>query len=57
MITNEGRCTHYIVSRIAMAQAVFNKKKVLFTSKLNLNLCTKLVQCCIVNITWYGVET
>ena len=32
MLTNDGRCTCEIKSRIAMAKAVFNKKT-LFTSK------------------------
>jgi hypothetical protein len=41
MITSEARCTHEIQSRIAMAKAVFNRKKTLFTSKLDLNLRKK----------------
>jgi hypothetical protein len=35
MITNDARCTREIKSRIAMAKAAFNKKKTLFTSKLD----------------------
>jgi hypothetical protein len=38
MITNDARFTHEIKSRITMAKAAFNKKKTLFTSKLDLNL-------------------
>jgi hypothetical protein len=38
MITNDARCTREIKSRIDMAKAAFNKKKNLFTSKLDLNL-------------------
>jgi hypothetical protein len=38
MITNDARCTSEIKSKIAMAKAAFNKKKTLFTSKLDLNL-------------------
>jgi hypothetical protein len=38
MITNDARCTREIKSRIAMAQAAFNKKNTHFTSKLDLNL-------------------
>ena len=38
MLTNDGRCTCEIKSRIAMAKAAFSKKKTLFTSKLDLNL-------------------
>jgi hypothetical protein len=34
MLTDDGRCTCEIKSRIAMAKAAFNKKK-LFTSKLD----------------------
>ena len=36
MLTEDGRCTCDIKSRIAMAKAEFNKKKNLFTSKLDL---------------------
>ena len=38
MLTNDGRYTCEITPRIAMAKAEFNKKKTLFTSKLDLNL-------------------
>ena len=44
MLTNDGRCTCEIKSRIAMAKATFNRKKTLFTSKLDLNLRKKLVK-------------
>ena len=43
MLTNDGRCTCEIKSRIAMAKAAFSKKKNLFTSKLDLNLRKKLI--------------
>ena len=43
MLTEDGRCTCEIKSRIAMAKASFNKKKNLFTSKLDLNLRKRLV--------------
>jgi hypothetical protein len=39
-----------------MAKAPFNKKKT-FTSKLDLNLRKKLVQCYIWSIALYGAET
>jgi hypothetical protein len=55
MITR--RCTREIKSRIAMAKAAFNKKKKLFTSKLELNLRKKLVKCYIWSIALYGAET
>jgi len=40
-----------------MAKAVFNKKKGLFTNKLDLNLKTKLVKCYIWSIALYAAET
>ena len=43
MLTNDGRCTREIKSRIAMEKAAFSKKKTLFTSKLDLNLRKKLI--------------
>ena len=42
MLTEGGRCTCEIKSRIVMAKAAFNKKKNLFTSKLDLNLRKRL---------------
>jgi hypothetical protein len=57
MITNVARCTCEIKSRIAMAKATFNKKKTLFTSKLDLNLRKTLVKCYIWSIALYGAET
>ena len=44
-------------NRIAMAKAAFNKKKNLFTSKLDLNLRKKLVKCYIRSMALYGAET
>jgi len=38
ILTNDGRCTCEIKCRIAMAKAVFNKNRALFTSKLDLDL-------------------
>jgi hypothetical protein len=40
---NGARCTCSIKSRIAMAKAAYNRKKTLFTSKLDLNLRKKLM--------------
>jgi len=57
MLTNDGRCMCEIKSRIAMARAAFNKKKTLFTSKLDLNLRKKLVKCYIWSMASYGAET
>jgi hypothetical protein len=56
MLTNDGRCTREIKSRVAMAKAAFNKKKTLFTSKLDLNLRKKLVKCYICSMALYGAE-
>ena len=57
MLTEDGRCTCEIKSRIAMAKAAFNKKKNLFTSKLDLNLRKKLVKCYVWSMALYGAET
>jgi hypothetical protein len=56
MIINDARRTREIKSRIAMAKAAFNKKKTLFTTKLDLNLRKKLVKCYIWSIAFYGAE-
>jgi len=45
MLTNEGRCTCEIKSRIAMAKAAFHKKRTLLTSTLDGKLRKKLVKC------------
>jgi hypothetical protein len=45
MKTNDASCTREIQSRFAMAKTAFNKKKILFTSKLNVNLRKKVVKC------------
>ena len=39
-----------------MAKAPFNRKKTLFTSKLDLNLRKKLVKCYIWSIALFGAE-
>ena len=57
MLTNDGRCTREIKSRIALAKAAFSKKKTLFTSKLDLNLRKKLIKCYILSMALYGAET
>jgi hypothetical protein len=45
MLTNDGRCTCEIKSRIAMAKAEFNKMRAHFTSTLDLKLRKKLAKC------------
>jgi len=57
MLTNDGRCTCEIKSRIVMAKAAFSKKKILFTSKLDLNLRKKLIKCYTWSMDFYGAET
>ncbi|PNF20136.1 hypothetical protein B7P43_G04362 [Cryptotermes secundus] len=56
LLTDDGRRTCEIKSRIATAKAAFSKKN-LFTSKLDLNLRKKLVKCYVWSITLYGAET
>jgi hypothetical protein len=55
MLTNDGRCTGEIKSRIAMAKAAFNKKNI-FTSTLDLNLRKEQVKCYIWIMALYGAE-
>ena len=57
MLTNDGSCTCEIKSRIVMAKAAFKKKKILFSSTLDLNLRKKLVKCYIWSRALYGAET
>jgi hypothetical protein len=45
LITNDARCTREKKSRTSMTKEAFNKKKMLFKSKLDLNLRKKLVKC------------
>jgi hypothetical protein len=46
-----------IKSRIAVAKVTFNKKKTIFTCRLDLNLRKKFVKCYIWNIPLCGAET
>jgi hypothetical protein len=57
MITKDARCTLEVKSRVTITKAAFNKKKTLFTRKLDLNLRKKLVKCYIFSIALYGAET
>ena len=57
LLTNDGRRTCEIKSRIVMAKAACSKKKTLFTSTMDLNLRKKLVKCYIWSMALYGVET
>jgi hypothetical protein len=56
MLRNDGRCICEIKSGIAVVKAGFNKKKALFTGKLNIKLRKKLVNCYIWRIALYGAE-
>jgi hypothetical protein len=56
-LTNDGRCSCEIKSRIVIAKAALNKKRALFTITLDLKLRKKLVKCYIWSITLYGAET
>ena len=54
ILTNDGRCACEIKSSIAMAKAVFNKKRALFTCTLDLKLRKKLIKCYIWSMALYG---
>jgi hypothetical protein len=56
ILTNDGKCTCEITYSISMAKVVFNKKKILFNSTLDLELRKKLVKCYIWSIALYGAE-
>jgi len=57
ILTNDGRCTCEIKCGIDMARAAFNKKRILFTSTLDLELRKKLMKCYVWGIVLYGAET
>jgi predicted restriction endonuclease len=57
VLTNDGRCTCEIKSRIAIAKAALNKMRDLFTIKVDLELRKKLVKCYVWRIALYGAET
>jgi len=57
MITNDTRCKHKLKYRFAMAKTLFNRKKALCTSKLDLNLRKKVVKCYIWSIAVCGAVT
>jgi len=52
MLTNDGRCTCEIKSRIATAKPAFNKKRALLASTLDLELVKKLVKSYIWSIAY-----
>jgi hypothetical protein len=57
MLTNDGRCTCEIISRIVMEKAVFDSKRDVFAGKMDLELRKKLVKCYIWIIALYRTET
>jgi hypothetical protein len=57
MLTDDGRCTCEIKSRIAMAKAAFNKNRALLTIKMDFETRKKQLKCYIWSKTLYGVET
>jgi len=44
MITKDARCTCEIKSRVSVANAAFDKKKIIFTSKLEIKTSKKLIK-------------
>jgi len=56
MITNDARCSCDFKCRTALAKAARNKK-IVFTSKVQLNLRKKPVKCQIWSTALYGAET
>jgi hypothetical protein len=54
---SDGRCTCEIKSTTATANASLNKKRALFTSKMDLELSKKIAKCYIWSIALYGAET
>jgi hypothetical protein len=56
-VTNDARYAGEMKPRIAVTKAAFNKKKMLLSSKLDLNLRKKLIMCYVWNIALFGAET
>jgi hypothetical protein len=57
VLTRDGYCTREIKMKIAIAKEAFNRKKLLLTSKLNIELNKKLVRFYVWSIALYGSET
>jgi len=56
MLTNYGRCSYEIKSRIATEKVAFNKKRAPFINTLDLKLRKKVVKCYIWSIAIHGAE-
>ena len=57
LLTRDGYCTVEIKMRISIATEAFNRKILLFTSKLNIELRKKLVRCYVWSIVLYGSQS
>jgi hypothetical protein len=57
VLRKDGRCNREIKSRTAMANAAINKRRDLFSSKMDLELREKPVKSYIWSIVLYGTET
>ena len=57
LITIDVRCAYEIKFRIVVIRASFNKKETHFTSKLDVNLRMKAVNCYVWSRTLCGAET
>ena len=57
ILTNNGRRTCEIKSRISIVKAAFNMKRALFTSTLDLELKKKIEKCYVWSIALYGAKT
>ena len=57
LLTNDGRCSKEIRTRIAMGKAAFEKEKRLLTGNLNRTLKKRLVKSLIWSVALYGAET
>jgi hypothetical protein len=57
-VSNTERILFYCIvnKRIAVSKAAFNKKRALFTGKMDLELRKKLVECYIWSVALYGAE-
>jgi len=57
VVASDAKRTLEIKSMIIMAKAEYNKKKTLFTSKLDFSLRKEPVKCYLWSIAFYGAET
>ena len=55
--TEDRKCTKDIITRIARAKKVFNKRKELFNKRYNENLKKRIIKILIWSVLLYGCET